>query len=465
MRRLPLLLGIALSLLTTSSVAQDCAGFTDVPASSPNCPDVTWITTYGITKVCAPSQICPNENVTRLQMAIFMHRLGENPAFVSGGNAFGSTAVLGTTDNQPLTILTNNQPTLRLIPATGLNDTDTVDVINGSPLNSVGMGVVAATITGGGATNNNTNYGNQVTGDRGTVGGGIGNSAGYGAMVAGGFANIANGGYAAVAGGTGNDASGDFAAVGGGTFNTAIGFASTVPGGDLNVASGNWSFAAGYRAKASTDGSFIWADSQDFDFGPSVADFFGVRATGGVGLIIAIDPTTGKVTQFCNLLPPIASWSCTSDRDAKENFIPADGKDIVERLVAMPLFSWNFKGADPTIRSLGPTAQDFYGAFGLGRNDKSIANVNLEGVALAAVQGLNAKVDEQTALLRTALENALQETDRRQDEQATTIREQQRETAKLKEQVQYTKSLAADVVALKAALAELQRGPETIAVK
>ncbi len=127
-------------------------------------------------------------------------------------------------------------------------------------------------------------------------------------------------------------------------------------------------------------------------------------------LTIAIDPTTGAVTQFFNLLPPIASWSCTSDRDAKENFLAANGKDILQRLMAMPLFSWNFKGADPAIRSLGPTAQDFYAAFGLGRNDKSIANVNLEGVALAAIQGLNAKVEEQ----------------------ASTIGEQQREIAELR---------------------------------
>ena len=184
-----------------------------------------------------------------------------------------------------------------------------------------------------------------------------------------------------------------------------------------------------------------------------------------MGLTIAIDPTTGAVTQFCNLLPPIASWSCTSDRDAKENFIPADGKDILQRLVAMPLFSWNFKGADPTIRSLGPTAQDFYGAFGLGRNDKSIANVNLEGVALAAVQGLNAKVDEQATLLQSRLESAVQEKDRQLAEQTATIREQHREIAELTERVQKAESLAADVQALKAALEELQRGRETIAVK
>jgi hypothetical protein len=465
MRRFALVLGVALSLITTSAGAQNCDGFIDVLASSPFCPDVTWLKTFGVTKGCAPSQFCPNENVTRLQMAAFMHRLGNNPAFVNGGNAFGATAALGTTDNQPLELRVANARVLRIEPP-GDGNYATPNIIGGSPVNSVAAGVSGATIAGGGidglpntaAQDFDTvsgGIGNVASGRLGAIGGGNGNSTnGDEASVVGGGGNAATNDFSTVAGGGANTASGIYAAVAGGYSNTAGGFYSIVAGGTANTASGSYSFAAGRRAQATTDGSFIWADSQDFDFGPSVPNFFGVRATGGVGLTIAIDPTTGAVTQFCNLLPPIASWSCTSDRDAKENFIPADGKDILQRLVAMPLFSWNFKGADPTIRSLGPTAQDFYGAFGLGRNDKSIANVNLEGVALAAIKGLNAKV-----------EKALDEKSRQLEEQAATIREQQREIAELRERVQNAEALAADVVALRAALAELQRGRETVAVK
>jgi len=197
---------------------------------------------------------------------------------------------------------------------------------------------------------------------------------GFDATDSGGFQSTASGDYSTVAGGNNNTASGDY---------------SFVAGGARNTASGGYSFAAGQRAKATTTGSFIWADSQNFDFGPSVSNFFGVRATGGVGFTVAINPSTGAVTQFCNLLPGTPSWQCTSDRDAKENFVAADGKDILQRLVAMPLFSWSFKGADPSIRSLGPTAQDFYAAFGLGSDNKMIASINLEGVALGAIQGLH----------------------------------------------------------------------------
>jgi predicted RNase H-like nuclease (RuvC/YqgF family) len=39
-------------------------------------------------------------------------------------------------------------------------------------------------------------------------------------------------------------------------------------------------------------------------------------------------------------------------------------------------------------------AQDFHAAFGLGEDDKHITTVDEEGVALAAIQGLNQKLKE-----------------------------------------------------------------------
>ena len=174
-----------------------------------------------------------------------------------------------------------------------------------------------------------------------------------------------------------------------------------IPGGLFNTASGTFSFAAGRRAKATTTGTFMWADSQNFDFQPSVSNFFGVRATGGVGFTVAINPANGAVTQFCNLLPGTPSWQCTSDRDAKENFEPIDAKDMLRRVAAMPISTWNFKGADPKSRALGPTAQDFHEAFQLGTDDKSIATSNLASAALAAIQGLNQVVLEKAVILET----------------------------------------------------------------
>jgi len=43
---------------------------------------------------------------------------------------------------------------------------------------------------------------------------------------------------------------------------------------------------------------------------------------------------------------------------------------------------------------MGPMAQDFWAAIGLGDSDKSITTVDADGVALAAIQGLHQVVQE-----------------------------------------------------------------------
>jgi len=69
---------------------------------------------------------------------------------------------------------------------------------------------------------------------------------------------------------------------------------------------------------------------------------------------------------------------------------------VLEKVVALPLSSWNYK-ADTTTRHVGPMAQDFYAAFNVGPDDKHIATVDADGVALAAIQGLNQKLNERDA--------------------------------------------------------------------
>jgi hypothetical protein len=46
-------------------------------------------------------------------------------------------------------------------------------------------------------------------------------------------------------------------------------------------------------------------------------------------------------------------------------------------------------GPNAEVRHVGPMAQDFHAAFGLGDSDKSIGMQDIEGVALAAIQGLH----------------------------------------------------------------------------
>jgi hypothetical protein len=83
-----------------------------------------------------------------------------------------------------------------------------------------------------------------------------------------------------------------------------------------------------------------------------------------------------------------------SDRNVKRDFEDIDARGILEKLIQIPIQSWQYTN-DSHARHLGPVAQDFHGAFGLGSDDKHIATVDADGVALAAIQGLNQKMEEQ----------------------------------------------------------------------
>ncbi|HKS38705.1 MAG TPA: tail fiber domain-containing protein, partial [Verrucomicrobiae bacterium] len=89
----------------------------------------------------------------------------------------------------------------------------------------------------------------------------------------------------------------------------------------------------------------------------------------------------------------------TSDRAAKENFQSVNAQEVLAKVAALPIARWSFK-ALPGAEHIGPVAQDFHAAFGVGTDDKHIATVDADGVALAAIQGLNQKVDQQRAELQ-----------------------------------------------------------------
>ncbi len=86
-----------------------------------------------------------------------------------------------------------------------------------------------------------------------------------------------------------------------------------------------------------------------------------------------------------------------SDRNLKTNFAPIDADQLLEKISEISIQSWSFTNEPPTVRHIGPTAQDFHSAFGLGDDDKHIATVDADGVALAAIQGLYRLLKEKDA--------------------------------------------------------------------
>jgi len=283
-------------------------------------------------------------------------------------------------------------------------------LIGGHNANRVVQGAVGATIAGGG----NADHPNVISSEYGAIAGGFGNRVnGFNSSVGGGQDNLAGGKASAIAGGFMNQADGLFPAVGGGAANVATSNASvisggfsnkvegayaTIPGGYQNFATGDFSLAAGYRAMAAHKGAFVWADSSPGDFGSTAADQFSVRAAGGTVFYSNASGTAGVKVPAGG-----GAWSMLSDRNAKENIEAIDADAVLDAVADLPVYQWNYRSQDDGVRHMGPTAQDFYAAFGLGDEDTHISAIDADGVALSAIKGLVQRLrakDAELAALR-----------------------------------------------------------------
>jgi hypothetical protein len=84
---------------------------------------------------------------------------------------------------------------------------------------------------------------------------------------------------------------------------------------------------------------------------------------------------------------------------------PVDGYEVLEKLAALPISTWNYKTDAPSVRHLGPMAQDFAAAFGLGDDDRKINMVDANGVVMVAIQALYRRLrdlEAQVAALEAA---------------------------------------------------------------
>lgn len=82
------------------------------------------------------------------------------------------------------------------------------------------------------------------------------------------------------------------------------------------------------------------------------------------------------------------AWTDASDRNLKENFTSVNTAELLTKLKTLEISNWNYKSENPNIKHIGPVAQDFYAAFGVGNDDKSISTIDPAGIALATIQEL-----------------------------------------------------------------------------
>jgi len=112
---------------------------------------------------------------------------------------------------------------------------------------------------------------------------------------------------------------------------------------------------------------------------------------------------SGYAGYFSGNVYVTGSISQSSDRNLKDNFTPVSGSEILQRIEKLPIFQWNYKAEDPSVKHIGPVAQDFHAIFGVGNDDKSISTIDPAGISLAGIQELirqNREMKEELEQLR-----------------------------------------------------------------
>jgi hypothetical protein len=185
-----------------------------------------------------------------------------------------------------------------------------------------------------------------------------------------------------------------------GSYSIALGYTDNADGtgavalGYRSTADADYSMAFGYRASTNGHtGAKVFGDASTTDSIEAVANNeFAVRAAGGFRF-----RSNATLTNGCNIAAGGASITCASSKTLKENFVDVDGEDILARMRTVPVNTWQYKEEVGHPRRMGPFAEDFARAFGLGNDTLAIGHLDIDGVNFAGIKALDAR----TAGLRT----------------------------------------------------------------
>lgn len=207
-----------------------------------------------------------------------------------------------------------------------------------------------------------------------------GNARGAGAVDLQGYRNAVTqvaSGVASFVAGYRNTASDDYA-VALGESNISSGQAAFAVGGG-NTVSGDYSAGMGALATVTHNGAYVWACSvATASWGTNT---WTARCHGGAIFYSAAGTATGV-----QLAAGANAWGTISSRASKDNFAPAEG--MLDRLLRLPIYTYNLKSQDPSIRHVGPVVEEFNPLFGFTESEGYINSDDKIGVCMAAIKEL-----------------------------------------------------------------------------
>jgi len=238
---------------------------------------------------------------------------------------------------------------------------------------------------------------NTASGERSTVSGGGNNIAsGTRSTIGGGWSNIASGSQSTICGGFNNTVSGENSFIGCGHENLVEGHLSVIPGGQFDTISVNADIAMAFGNRVFLDNSFRVAF-----FRGSFPGRFGVNRDdhdGGINYPIHIG--TSSMNGNGAYLTNGGTWTNGSSRSFKENLQVIESQALFTKIASLEIPEWDY--LDTNEHHIGPMAEDFVEAFGVGairesdgqREDQYLAASDVAGVALAGVQALLERIEQ-----------------------------------------------------------------------
>ncbi|MFH9007459.1 tetratricopeptide repeat protein [Streptomyces afghaniensis] len=89
----------------------------------------------------------------------------------------------------------------------------------------------------------------------------------------------------------------------------------------------------------------------------------------------------------CDIDPVLWPPDPDAGTEATGDGSTTDGYAVLRAVAALPVSTWSYRGEEG-VRHIGPMAQDWYAALGLGADDRTIHPIDANGVSVVAVQAL-----------------------------------------------------------------------------